>query len=286
MIIGIAGLGLIGGSIAKAVKKYTQHKIFGYDISNETIFSASTNGTIDGELNGINIAQCDIIIAALYPAGALKYIETIAAHAKKGAVITDVCGVKRNICRQAGKTAAENGLFFIGGHPMAGTERNGYRFSNAELFNGASMLLTPAEETPDNKIKELADFYTSLGFARIVITTPEEHDSMIAYTSQLAHITSCSYVDNPKALKHKGFSAGSYQDMTRVARINADMWTELFLDNRDNLVQDLDRLISNLTRFRSALSDEDAEELGLLMNRSNDIKSLAEGGVSNEKING
>lgn len=286
MIIGIAGLGLIGGSIAKATKKFTRHKVFGYDTSSETITAAFSDGSIDTELNESNAAQCDIIIVALYPEATLGYIKKIAPYVKKGAIITDVCGIKRNICKHAGIFADNNGLTFIGGHPMAGTERSGYPNSSAELFKGASMLLALSKEIQAEKLETLKAFYKDLGFSAIVITTPDEHDSMIAYTSQLAHITSCSYIDNPKAMKHKGFSAGSYQDMTRVARINADMWTELFLDNRDNLIHDIDNLINNLSQFRNALDTGNDDKLRSLLSRSNDIKSLIEGADSNEKING
>ena len=286
MIIGIAGLGLIGGSIAKATKAYTAHTVLGYDISAPTLDKAIADGSVDGVLDNDSAAQCDIIIVALYPEATLNYIKEIAHHAKKGTILTDVCGIKRSICKLAELYAASNGLTFIGGHPMAGTERSGYDASVATLFAKASMLLAPSENVANEKVQVLKSFYTELCFARIVITTPEEHDAMIAYTSQLAHVSSCAYINSPKSAKHVGFSAGSYQDMTRVARINSDMWTELFLDNRDNLIKDIDRLIYNLTQFRNALDYEDDAKLKQLLNRSNDIKVRTEGGSHSEKING
>lgn len=186
--------------------------------------------------------------------------------------MSDLCGIKGRVCDRVREAAAGRDFTFIGSHPMAGREHSGYDSSLPDLFVGASVLLTPFPGTDRAKIDALAVFYRSLGFSQAVETTPEEHDRIIAYTSQLAHVVSNAYVKSPTAALHHGFSAGSYRDLTRVARLNEDMWTELFLENRAPLKAEVDGLIERLTRYSAALGENDAAALHDLLKEGREIK--------------
>lgn len=189
---------------------------------------------------------------------------------KKNSIVTDSCGIKTKICRELENEDFD--FYFIGAHPMAGREVSGYDNSLATLFDEASFICTPYDDTPRNKTDALVGLAQEMGFARTVVTTPEHHDEMIAFTSQIAHVLACSYVLSPLAPNHAGYSAGSYRDVSRVARINADMWTELFIDNKDALVREIDDLVSNLMKFKYCIVNEDKEALHDLMEKGNKIK--------------
>jgi prephenate dehydrogenase len=275
MNIGIVGLGLIGGSMARAIKENTEHKVYAYDISQSAMLAAKVMNTIDGELVDDNIGNCDIIILSLYPQATVDYVKANASAIKKGAIIIDCCGTKRYVCNELVSFAKENGFTFIGGHPMAGTQFWGFEHSRASLFKGASMIIA-AQGISDIKILEtIKNFFISIGFTDITFTTPEEHDRIIAYTSQLAHVVSNAYVKSPTALEHKGFSAGSYKDMTRVAKLNVDMWTELFIENGDNLSNEIDLLVKNLQQYSKAIKNKDAEKLSQLLEDGKETKKQA-----------
>ena len=188
----------------------------------------------------------------------------------------DLCGVKRAVCGPLFETAKDNGFVFIGGHPMAGIEYWGFDHATATLFDNASMILTPPPGTGIQTLSDLKHFFRGLGFGRVVMTTPEEHDRLIGYTSQLAHVVSSAYVKSPEAMKHPGFSAGSFKDMTRVARLSEKMWTELFLLNRDELQGELDALIEHLEEYRAALSAGDAEGLERLLREGRERKEIVD----------
>lgn len=264
MIAGVVGLGLIGGSMAKAIKERTGHRALGLDQDAAVQARALTEGTIDGGLNGSNLGECDLLLLALYPHAAVEYLCANAPAIKKGAVVVDLCGVKRFVCQKALPLAREYGFYFVGGHPMAGREKSGYGASGAGLFSNASMLLAPGN-APEDVCGELADFFLSLGFGSVHRTEAEEHDGVIAYTSQLAHVLSNAYVKSPRALQYKAFSGGSFQDLTRVATLNEAMWTELFLLNRDFLIQEIDGLCGRLAAYGDALRAGDAEALHALL---------------------
>ena len=223
--VGIAGLGLIGGSFAKALhgKDYT---VYAMNRNPEVLKAAS--GVIDGALTKENMCLCDLIIIALYPDAIINFFLEYRDYIKKGAIVVDCAGVKERICREISPLAAEKGIHFIGGHPMAGIENSGFSASFAELFAGASMILCKDEYTCDEAVEEAADFFMRLGFGGIKISTPQEHDAVIAYTSQFAHIVSSAYIQSEASRMRRGFSAGSYKDLTRVAKLNEQMWTELF----------------------------------------------------------
>ena len=265
MNVGVIGLGLIGGSMAKALSTYTEYKVFGADRDAAVLEKALSDGAVSGVLDDAQCAACDVVLVALYPGAAIRAVQERVHCIRKGALVVDCCGTKGGVCAALEPLARENGFCFIGGHPMAGREKFGYDASNAELFRGASMILTPSEDVSAEQLQRAQAFFYELGFGRMCICSPAEHDRMIAYTSQLAHVVSSAYVQSPASLSHVGFSAGSFQDMTRVARLNETMWTELFLDNADLLVPSIDDLILRLTQYRHALAEEDADELRELL---------------------
>ncbi|MDO4265413.1 MAG: prephenate dehydrogenase [Eubacteriales bacterium] len=260
MQIGVVGLGLIGGSMAKAIKKYTSHSVFGCDMNEAVLSQALADGSIDGLLTDDAVSDCDMLLAALYPAAVVSYIQEHLERFSAGTTIVDLCGVKRAVMEPVGKLALPEGVTYIGGHPMAGMEKSGYANAKAELFQGASMILVPQDEK-NTAFYEAEEFFLSLGFGRVKVTTAQEHDRVIAFTSQLAHVVSSAYVLSPTSLEHYGFSAGSYKDMTRVARLNETMWTELFLDNREALSEELDGIIERLSFYREVIADGDREAL-------------------------
>lgn len=277
MNIGIVGLGLIGGSLAKSIKAQTAHQVFGLDTNGETMTFARLCGAIDGGLEKENIGQCNMILLALSPQAAVNWVTENAKALAKNAVIIDMCGVKRAIDYPLSALAKENGFIYIGGHPMAGKERSGFVNSSDDLFQGASMILTPDEKIKISLLESLKDFFTDLGFSHITFSTSEEHDRIIAYTSQLAHITSSAYIKSDTAQMRRGFSAGSFKDMTRVARLDEVMWTELFLDNADFLTAELENFIERLDEYRVALKNKDGDTLRQLLKDGKEKKAAAGG---------
>lgn len=277
MKIGIVGLGLIGGSMAKALKYNTPHTVLGRDIDTDVLLKAKLIGAIDGELRDEDIADCDLLICALYPKATVDFVLQHAALIKKGAVVMDCCGVKRVICRTLWQAAKENGFVFYGAHPMAGLHFSGFQYSDVQMFADASMILLPPEDADEGTLSALKALFFSIGFTNVQITSPEEHDRMIAYTSQLAHVVSNAYVKSPAAQVHDGFSAGSYKDLTRVAKLNADMWTELFLDNPDYLIDELEGLTAHLQEYIDALRAHDGETLHALLKAGSDRKEQIDG---------
>lgn len=277
MTVGVVGLGLIGGSIAKAIKYNTDNKVIGFDIDENVVLKARLLGTIDEEMTEQKISECDIIITGLYPEATKKYITDNARKFKNGAIVLDTCGVKEYVCEDMYRVARENGFTFIGTHPMAGFHLSGFEHSKVTMFSNASMLLVPSADTGINELEIVRKLFSAIGFTNIQNTTPEEHDRIIAFTSQLAHVVSNAYVKSPSAKLHKGFSAGSYKDLTRVAKLNEVMWTELFLENKENLIFEIDTIIENLTEYSKALKEDNADELE---------KLLRDGRICKEQIDG
>ena len=277
MNVGIVGLGLIGGSMAKSVKARTAHTVWGADLDKETMSLARMSGAIDGPLTGENLGRCSLILIAICPGAAIRWVQEHAGEISKSAILVDLCGVKRVVVEALAPIAEEHGFAYIGGHPMAGRERGGFTASSEDLYAGASMILTPDERTDMHLLETLKVFFLDIGFAGLTFSDPEEHDRIIAFTSQLAHITSSAYVKSPEAQRRRGFSAGSFQDMTRVARLDEDMWTELFLDDADYLVKELDILIGNLTAYSDALKSGDAERVRALLKEGRERKATAGG---------
>lgn len=270
MNILVVGLGLIGASIAKTLKKNTKHYVLGWNRTQSVMEKALADGAVDeiGTLEEL-IPKADITIVNFYPEAIIPFILEHRNDFKEGSIVTDSCGIKTKICRELEKESFD--FTFIGAHPMAGREVSGYDNSLATLFDNASFICTPtnASRAETDTLVELAK---EMGFARTVVTTPEHHDEMIAFTSQIAHVLACSYVLSPLAPEHPGFSAGSYRDVSRVARINGKMWSELFIANKEPLIREIDDLVSNLEKFKEAIGREDAETLETLMAQANKIK--------------
>ena len=277
MKVGIVGLGLIGGSMAKSIKTRTAHTVYGVDLDHETMTMARMCGAIDAPLTEENLPQCDLVLVAIRPGAAVAWVERNAVHISKHAILVDLCGVKRKVVAAITPIAEANGFAYIGGHPMAGRERGGFTAASDDLYVGASMILTPDKRTDMQLLETLKSFFLDIGFANLTFSTPSEHDRIIAFTSQLAHITSSAYVKSPEAQKRRGFSAGSFQDMTRVARLDEDMWTELFLDDADYLTGELEVLIRHLTEYLDALRAGDADTLRKLLREGREKKATAGG---------
>ena len=277
MKVGIVGLGLMGGSMAKSIKARTSHTVYGIDLDQETMSLARLCGAIDGPLTGENLARCDLVLVALRPQAAIDWVREKGAGIPKGAILVDFCGVKRVVVEALAPLAEEYGFSYIGGHPMAGRERGGFTASTEDLYVGASMILTPDQRTDMKLLETLQAFFLDVGFAKLTFSQPEEHDQIIAFTSQLAHIVSSAYVKSPEAQRRRGFSAGSFRDMTRVARLDEDMWTELFLDDADFLTHELEVLIGHLEEYQSALKNRDAGRLHDLLREGRELKAAAGG---------
>ena len=270
MKILVLGLGLIGASIAKTLKKNTNHYVYGWNRTQTVTLKALEDGAIDetGTLDEL-IPQADITIINFYTDAIIPFVLENRDKFKKGSIVTDSCGIKTMICRTLEKEKFD--FYYIGAHPMAGREVSGYDASLPTLFDNASFICTPTN-APKSKIDTVLELAREMGFKRTVVTTPEHHDEMIAFTSQIAHVLACSYVLSPLAPQHAGFSAGSYRDVSRVARINGEMWSELFIANKEPLINEIDDLVNNLEKFRAAIRDEDREILIDLMAQANRIK--------------
>ena len=276
MRIGIVGLGLIGGSIARALKANTAHTVIGFDRDENTLLDALSLGAIDSVGSTSLLENADVVYVCLYPADVVRFVEENAPHFKEGCIVTDVCGIKNQVCGKLTEIAKNYPFVYVGGHPMAGREFSGFRYAKDDLFDRASMILTPPRDAGPEVRTWLKDFFLTIGFRRVQFTTPREHDEMIAYTSQLAHVVSSAYVKCPLAQKHRGFSAGSFADMTRVAKLNEDMWTELFFDNRDALLPEINGLIDRLAAYRDALAAEDHQAMKQLLREGREIKEALE----------
>ncbi len=282
MKIGIVGLGLIGGSMARAYREYSNElcldfKIFGADKNRSIVSFACLEGTLDGELDPKTLSECDLVFIALYPVAAIEYLEENASAFKTGAVVIDLCGTKSDICRVGFTVAERHSFTFVGGHPMAGTHNSGYKYSRASMFKGAPMVIVPPMFDDITLFGRIKDLLAPARFGKFSFTTAEEHDRMIAFTSQLAHVVSNAYVKSPTAKDHKGFSAGSYKDMTRVAWLNEVMWAELFLENREPLLFEIESMIASLGEYRDALRDGDKVRM---------TEILKEGRIAKEMIDG
>ncbi len=277
MKVGIIGLGLMGGSLAKAISFGTEHTVWGTNRSPEAVQKALFVGAIQKELTKEDLKECDLVIVSLYPEATIDYIKENANNFKKGAIVMDISGVKRYVCDALYDVAKENDFIFIGAHPMAGLHLSGFEHSTAKIFNNSSMILTPYEDTPWGYINTIKELFLKIGFTNIQMSTPDEHDKIIAFTSQLAHVVSNAYVKSPNALIHKGFSAGSYKDLTRVAYLNENMWSELFLENRDNLINEIDAIVNNLVQYKVALENNDREKLAELLRDGKILKEQIDG---------
>ena len=276
MNVGILGLGLIGGSLARAYALEV-HTVYAIQRNEAMLSFAMLAGAVHGKLNEETIPKCDLILLAIYPDGSASWLEKNAPLISKNALVLDCCGVKREICTRCFPVAKQYGFTFVGGHPMAGSQFSGFKYSRADLFAGAPMVLVPPVFDDIALLQRVKDALKPCHFGFFSVTTAEDHDKMIAFTSQMPHILSNAFIKSPTALKHKGFSAGSYKDLTRVAWLNPQMWAELFLENRVNVLFELDYYIESLKQYQQAIRDKDMDAL---------VQLLDEGKKRQEEVDG
>ena len=277
MTVGICGLGLIGGSMANAYRT-AGHTVYGYDKDQSSLGYAALAGIINSELTNENARECDLLLIALYPQTAVKYLGEIAPFLQNSkTVVIDLCGTKKQICDAGFELAKQYRFTFVGGHPMAGTQYSGIKYAKETLFKNAPMVLVPPVYDDVYFLDNIKQLLSPAMFGKITVTTAEQHDTMIAFTSQLAHVVSNAYVKSPTAQNHKGFSAGSYKDMTRVAWLNEYMWTELFLENKEPLLFEIDAIIHSLCEYRDAIKTDDKQAL---------CELLRDGRIAKERVDG
>ena len=276
MTVGILGLGLIGGSLARAYAK-AGHTVLAAEKDEAMLSFAQIAGAIHGELNDENIGSCDLILLAIYPAGSAAWLEEKAQLISPSALVMDCCGVKREICARCFPLAEQYGFTFIGGHPMAGTHNSGFKYSRSNLFQGAPMVLVPARFDDIELLQRAKDALAPCNFGSFSVTTADDHDRMISFTSQMPHIVSNAYIKSPTALEHRGFSAGSYKDLTRVAWLNAPMWAELVLNNRDHMLFELKTYIQALQAYETAIENNDFGTLVALLDEGKRRKEEVDG---------
>ena len=276
MNVGILGLGLIGGSLARAYA-LEGHTVYAAQRNQSMLSFAMLAGAVHGKLDESTIPACDLILLAIYPDGSASWLEKNAHLISTGTLVMDCCGVKTEICKRCFPLAETYGFTFIGGHPMAGSQFSGFKYSRANLFEGAPMVLVPPV-FDDIQLLDLAkNALKPCNFGFFSVTTAENHDKMIAFTSQMPHILSNAFIKSPTALQHRGFSAGSYRDMTRVAWLNSQMWAELFLENKEHVLFELDYYLNSLKAYRDAIADNNEALL---------VSLLEEGKIRKEQVDG
>ena len=276
MNVGILGLGLIGGSLARAYA-LEGHTVFAAEKDEAMLSFAMLAGAVHGRLDANTIPQCDLILLAIYPGGSAAWLEENAPLVNKNALVLDCCGIKREICQRCFPVAEKYRFTFVGGHPMAGSQFSGFKYSRANLFEGQPMVLVPPVFDNIELLDRVKEALKPCRFGAFSVTTGEKHDQMIAFTSQMPHILSNAFIKSPTAKEHKGFSAGSYKDLTRVAWLNPQMWAELFLENRDFVLTELDFYIQSLNAYREAIAKEDISDL---------VSLLEEGKRRKEEVDG
>ncbi len=276
MTTGILGLGLIGGSMARAYSK-AGHTVYAQEIDNTILSFAQLSGAIHGELTEALISKCDLILLAIYPDGSASWLEQNAHRIARHALVLDLCGIKADICRRCFPLAEQYGFTFVGGHPMAGSHFSGFKYSRSNLFQGAPMVLVPPRFDDMQLLDWVKGVLSPCNFGSYSVCTAQEHDRLIAFTSQMPHVLSNAYIKSPTALAHRGFSAGSYKDLTRVAWLNARMWAELCIENRDNMLFELDTYIESLKTYRLALEARDTAELTRLLDEGRQRKEEVDG---------
>ena len=276
MKVGILGLGLIGGSLARAYA-LEGHTVYAIEQNESMLSFAMLAGAVHGKLNEETIPSCDLILLAIYPDGSASWLESNAPLIPKSTLVMDCCGIKTEICRRCFPLAQQYGFTFVGGHPMAGSQFSGFKYSRAGLFKGAPMVLVPPVFDDIVLLDRVKTALKPCQFGFFSVTTAEEHDRMIAFTSQMPHILSNAFIKSPTALSHKGFSAGSYKDLTRVAWLNPQMWAELFMENKENVLFELDFYINSLKAYHKAIADNDMDTLVALLEEGKKRKEQVDG---------
>ena len=276
MTVGILGLGLIGGSLARAYAM-AGHTVYAAEKNADMLAFAQLAGAVDAPLTDENIGSCDLILLAIYPEGSAAWLGEKAHLVDPKALVMDTCGVKQTVCSRCFPLAEQYGFTFMGGHPMAGTHFSGFKYSRANLFQGAPMVLVPHRYDDIDLLDRAKQALAPCCFGSFSVTTARDHDRMIGFTSQMPHILSNAFIKSPTALEHKGFSAGSYKDLTRVAWLNPQMWAELFMENKEFVKSELEFYIASLMEYRDAIEDDDLDRL---------IQLLDEGKRRKEQVDG
>lgn len=276
MKVGILGLGLIGGSMARAFSK-AGHCVYAAEKDESILTFAQLAGAVRGALTNRTAADCDLILLAIYPDGCAGWLEENAVYIRQDALVIDLCGIKEDICRRCFPIAVKYGFTFVGGHPMAGSHNSGFKYSRSNLFQGAPMVLVPPRFDDMQLLERVKEALAPCNFGSYSVCTAQEHDRLIAFTSQMPHVLSNAYIKSPTALSHKGFSAGSYKDLTRVAWLNAQMWAELCMENRENMLFELDTYIESLKTYQKALRDQDMDTLVSLLQEGRQRKEEVDG---------
>ncbi len=276
MTVGIVGLGLIGGSFAKAYHE-AGATVLAWNRSRSVLDFAVMSGAVDAELTEDNIAACDLVLIALYPEATIEWFRRMAPHIGSHPVVLDCGGTKRTICAACFPIAEEHGVTFLGGHPMAGTQYSGFKNAKATMYHGAPMVIVPPDFDDVLLFDRVKQLLPPAGFSSFSFSTAEAHDELSAFTSQMAHGVSIAYIKSPTADQHKGFSAGSYKDMTRVAWLSPEMWAELFLENKDNLLHELDMFMAHLGEYRDAMARDDLPALTRLLDEGRRRKEEVDG---------
>ena len=248
MKVGIVGLGLIGGSFAKAYHA-AGWEVLAADIDRQMLDFAMLQGAVNGELTEDAQADCDLILIAVYPRAAVEYLQKHGAKIGKKPVVIDCCGTKRVVCEACFPLADQYGFTYLGGHPMAGTHNSGFKYATATMYHGAPMVLVPADFNNIELLSRVKELLSPAGFGRFSVTTAEKHDEMIAFTSQMA----------------------------RVAWLNPQMWAELFLENKDYLMRELNILIENLQKYELAMEQNDLPGLTALLDEGRRRKEEVDG---------
>lgn len=251
--------------MGKTIKARTLSRVLGWNRTRATAEQALADGAIDAIASEALFKEADLVIIGLYPQATVDWLLENMPKMKKGCVVVDMVGVKQFMVDHLDRAARDAGVHYVGGHPMAGREFSGLDFSLPTLFDGASMIFVPTSSSNERVLEQLEAYFMSLGFGQTVRCTAAQHDRMIAFTSQLAHIVSSSYIKSPEADRHDGYSAGSYKDLTRVAKLNETMWSELFLCNAEPLAAEIDEIITHLNEYRRAIRAGDRETLTALL---------------------
>jgi len=278
MKVGIIGLGLIGGSLARQIMRNTTHTVLAYDLSDEVMKKGALLNAYHEvlDINASNI-DVDVLVIATNPRATLKILDSIVPRIKSGAIIMDTAGIKKEIVKKMRDLKeTRQDVFFVGGHPMAGREFSGVSHSTATLFEHAYIILTPVDMDDVPALESMKEFFYEVKCEGITISSYEKHDKIIAYTSQLAHVVSSAYIKNPLSSEHVGYSAGSFRDLTRVAKLNPTMWTELFLGNKEYLLDAISDVEKRIAEYKEAIMNEDEQKLMELLQDGTEKKEIAD----------
>nr|WP_272508935.1 prephenate dehydrogenase [Clostridium ganghwense] len=268
--ITIIGLGLIGGSYAMALKELNPKKIYAVDIDEKAIDDAEKIGIIDkGYLEAdIPLKESDLVIICLYPKLVEKFVKDNINNFKNGAVITDVTGIKSEFIKEVNSILRDD-IDFVFGHPMAGREQKGLKFASKDVFKGANYIITPTERNKEKNLRFVEELVKKIGFKNVMSISPEKHDKIIGFTSQLPHVIAVSLVNSDNLGVETGlFTGDSYRELTRIAQINSDLWTELFTGNKENLVREIEIFEENIKKIKNAIINEEKELLSEIMEKA------------------